>query len=445
MAAQPLPVEFLGETEPLLPPLATRSAVGRCEGPGLLKGQTMRITRFVALILFLAAFTAGCSTDKRPVQTEEALLAARAQAARRQEEMFFAAVERVVDRVAARSRGKTEPAVVNLLAISGGGDYGAFGAGFLVGWGQSTDATYRRPEFDVVTGVSTGALLAPFAFLGTDESCKLVEKFYRNPKKDWVLSRGLLFFLPSNPSFMTVDGLERELKAAVDDAMVKQIAAEGAKGRLLLVSATDLDQAEQRVWNLGEEAARGGGDPDRVRRILMASAAIPAIFPPVELDGSSYADGGVSANILLRLDPKTPAGFLKVWQRKYPELPLPKVRYWIIVNNQMRQPPKTVQPKWPAVVGPSLATAIRSATIAEVRWLAAQAHYSNAAYGTDIEVRVVAIPDEWRAPVPGDFQKETMESLTDIGRKMGGEPSSWQVWASPEDARPTTRPASRPR
>lgn len=395
----------------------------------------------VALIVtvFTLAGATGCSSEKRPVQTEQALLAARAERIESQNAVFVAAIERLVDRVAARSAGQKEPATVNLLAMSGGGDFGAFGAGFLVGWGQSTDAAYRRPEFDAVTGVSTGALLAPFAFLGTEESCGLVEKFYRNPKKDWILSRGLFFFLPSNPSFMTIDGLERELKSAVDDNMVKAIAAEGAKGRLLMVSATDLDQAEQHFWSLGDEAKKAtaaGGDPDRVRKILMASAAIPAVFPPVAIDGSAYADGGVSANVFLRLDPESPNGFIRVWQRKHPNLPLPKFHYWIIVNNQIHQPPKTVQPKWPAVIAPSLATAIRSATVAEVRWLTAQALYANAAFGTDIEVRVVAIPDEWRAPVPGDFQKETMESLTDLGRKMGADQTSWKLWAAPRKAAP---------
>jgi hypothetical protein len=83
-------------------------------------------------------------------------------------------------------------------------------------------------------------------------------------------------------------------------------------------------------------------------------------------------------------------------------------------------------------MGPSLATAIRSATLAEVRWLAAQADYVNTKYGTDIEVRVVGIPDSWRPPVEGDFKQETMASLCDLGRKMGADPGSWKVLAAPE-------------
>jgi hypothetical protein len=150
----------------------------------------------------------------------------------------------------------------------------------------------------------------------------------------------------------------------------------------------------------------------------------------VIIDGSAYADGGVTANVFLRLEPEVPYGFIQVWRRKYPGLPMPKVRYWVIINNQLRQPPKTVQLRWPAVISPSLDTAIRSATVAEVRWLTAQANYANAAFGTDIEVRVVAIPDEWRAPVPGSFKQKTMESLSDLGRMLGAEKSSWQLWTA---------------
>lgn len=394
--------------------------------------KTTRMAALLTAALTSVPLWTGCSSQKRMVQTEQVLLAHRMENERTQRDLFNSAVERLVDRVAAENSGTTDVATVDLLAMSGGGDYGAFGAGFLVGWGQSKDGSYRRPEFDAVTGVSTGALLAPFAFLGTDQSCKLVEHFYRNPRKDWITSR-LLFFLPKNPSFMTIAGLERELKTAVDDSIIEALAAETAKGKVILIAATDLDTGTQHFWNLGAEAAKSieTGDPQRVRRILLASAAIPAIFPPVVIDGSAYADGGVTANVFLRLDPESPDSFLQVWKRKYPNKPSPLIRYWIIINNQLHQPPKTVQPRWPAIMAPSLGTAIRSATMAEVRWLAAQAKYANAAFGANIEVRVVAIPDEWRPPVPGDFMKETMESLTDLGRELGSQASSWQLWVAP--------------
>lgn len=388
----------------------------------------------IALIVTILGvqLSTGCAISKRPIQTEQALLKQRTENAEMQRSVFAATVERMVDRIAAATAADKQPRTVNLLAMSGGGDKGAFGAGFLVGWGQSADASYRRPEFDAVTGVSTGALLAPFAFLGTDEACKAVEDFYRHPKKDWVKNR-MLFFLPSHPSFMTLPGLVREINNAVDDDMIRALAAESAKGRAVVITATNLDDGTQQFWNLADEATKAvaSGDSERVRKILLASAAIPAVFPPVDIDGSAYADGGVTANVFLRLDPEAPDGFLQVWRRKYPNIPVPKVRYWVIINNQLHQPPRTVQPRWPAVVSPSLDTAIRSATVAEVRWLTAQANYANAAFGSDIEVRVVAIPDHWRAPAPGNFKKDTMQSLSDLGRSLGANPSSWQLWTAP--------------
>jgi hypothetical protein len=284
-----------------------------------------------------------------------------------------------------------------------------------------------------VTGVSTGALLAPFAYLGTDEACLAVESLYRNPKKDWIQENGLLFFLPSNPSFMKIPGLERDLRAVVNGTLIEQIAEQSRVGKLLAISATDLDLGRQKFWEVGAEAeaAAESGNYDRLQRIMLASAAIPAVFPPIEIGDSIYGDGGVTANVFFRLDISNPSALFPRWKAAHPDKPLPKVRYWVIINNQSAHIPKTVQAKWPEVIGPSLAAAIRSATLAEVRWLAAQADYVNTKYGTDIEVRVVTIPNDWRPPVTGDFEQKTMESLTDLGRTLGSDPRAWTLWTTP--------------
>lgn len=322
---------------------------------------------------------------------------------------------------------------LNVLAMSGGGDLGAFGAGFLVGWGSAPAPEWKRPDFDVVTGVSTGALLAPFAYVGTDEACLKVESFYRNPKTDWLVSGGLLFFLPSNPSFMTLPGLYRDVGLVFNKEFVAQMAAQSRADKLLIISSTDLDLGRQKFWEVGEEAetATTSGDPERLHKILLSSAAIPAAFPPVQIGDSLYADGGVTANVFLRLEAHNPNGLIQRWKVAHPGKPFPKTRYWVIINNQLNHTPKTVQQKWPEVIGPSLETAVRCATAAEVRWLAAKADYCNAVFGTDIEVRLTAIPDSWRPPVEGDFQKETMTSLADLGRKLGADPSCWKLMTLP--------------
>lgn len=353
----------------------------------------------------------------------------------RTEKTYRAMIGRMMDRLWRESESAGDTAgVVDILAMSGGGDYGAFGAGFLVGWGSATDEAVRRPDFDAVTGVSTGALLAPFAYVGTDESCTSVEAFYRNPKNDWMQERGPLFFLPSNGSFMTIPGLERDIRVAIDKQRVEQMAEQSRAGKLLIISATDLDLGRQRYWDVGleAEAAVASGDLDRVQRIMLASSAIPVAFPAVQIDDSLYADGGVTANVFLSLDPRTPDGLIARWKIAHPGKPFPRFRYWVIINNQLAQQPKTVQTKWPSIASASLSTSIRSATLAEVRWLAAQADFINASHYADVEVRVVAIPDDWRAPVEGTFKKETMESLSELGRRMGADPGSWRLWASPQ-------------
>ena len=142
------------------------------------------------------------------------------------------------------AKARTPGATLDFLIISGGGDWGAFGAGVLKGWGR-VKGEMARPQFDAVTGVSTGALIAPFAFLGDDASIERIVQLYRNPAVDIATSRGMLFFLPNNPSFYLLPGLERELRTALDRPMLERIAAQEASGRLLLVNTTNIDLGEK--------------------------------------------------------------------------------------------------------------------------------------------------------------------------------------------------------
>ena len=181
-------------------------------------------TRRAISMLLLAAALCGCaSAPERQARKQEDLFAERrAQDAARQE-----GAKRLVAQMLARAEAKarTPGATIDLLIISGGGDWGAFGAGVLKGWGRVKGES-ARPQFDAVTGVSTGALIAPFAFLGDDESIERIVQLYRNPATDIASSRGLLFFLPNNPSFYLLPGLERELRTALDRDMLERIAAQ---------------------------------------------------------------------------------------------------------------------------------------------------------------------------------------------------------------------------
>src|SRR6185436_5577175 len=155
---------------------------------------------------------------ERQASTQEELLAQR----RAQDAARAEGAKRLVAQMLARveAKARTPRATIDFLIISGGGDWGAFGAGVLKGWGR-VKGDMTRPEFDAVTGVSTGALIAPFAFLGDDASIERIVQLYRNPASDIATSRGLLFFLPNNPSFYLLPGLERELRSALDRGMLE--------------------------------------------------------------------------------------------------------------------------------------------------------------------------------------------------------------------------------
>lgn len=124
-----------------------------------------------------------------------------------------------------------EPFIYDVLIISGGGPKGAFGAGFLEGWGTVESGPTKRPEFDAVTGVSTGALIAPFAFTGTHEAYHKVADFYANPEPNWVRERGKFSFLPHHVSLFNNCHLQDTIREKVDETLVQAV-AEGDRVRI---------------------------------------------------------------------------------------------------------------------------------------------------------------------------------------------------------------------
>ncbi len=189
------------------------------------------------------------------------------------------------------------------LAVSGGGDNGAFGAGLLNGWSE----TGTRPEFRIVTGVSTGALIAPFAFLGPQYDAALREVYTTMTPERVFRARGLSAAL-FNDAMADTSPLADVIAKYADEKMFAAIAREYNEGRLLLISTTDLDAQRPVIWNIGALAASGKpGALQLFHNILRASAAIPGLFQPVmidvELDGKKYqemhVDGGTIAQLFL--------------------------------------------------------------------------------------------------------------------------------------------------
>lgn len=193
---------------------------------------------------------------------------------------------------------------VSYLAVSGGGDNGAFGAGLMNGWTE----TGTRPEFKVVTGVSTGALTAPFAFLGSGYDAMLREVYTTMTPEKVYRPRRLLFAALFDDAMADTAPLAQVIEGYATQAMFDAIAREYQKGRLLMIGTTDLDAQRPVIWNIGALAASGHpGALNLFRKILRASASIPGAFPPVlvdvELDGRKYqemhVDGGTMAQLFL--------------------------------------------------------------------------------------------------------------------------------------------------
>jgi hypothetical protein len=397
----------------------------------------------------LCVAAVACSARQRPRMSEAELIEARDRylsvIATENEEDLLLGLDRGKREIEAHAADPSAPEPrFDVLIISGGGDYGAFGAGFLKGWGAVEDPQWRRPEFDLVTGVSTGALIAPFAFIGDEDAYRRILNLYREPKKDWFNLKGLLFFLPTNESFLSIDGLARDIDRELDEELIRRIVAEREKGRLLQISATNVDLGMRRVWDLGREGKRAleeEGSLARVHDRMRASSAIPAAFPPVEIDGYLYVDGAVTSNILYNANMRSPSSAVHRWKQLNPDTPLPPFRFWVIVNNQLTQIPQVTSPTWVGVTASVAGSAVRAATATALELLASEVAYLNATGAATAELFVVAIPDYWRPPTSGVFQKETMDSLADLGEKLGRQPASWRksTILNPDPAEPLHR------
>jgi len=317
----------------------------------------------------------------------------------------------------------------DVLILSGGGAKGAFGAGFLEGWGTVPEGPDARPEFDMVTGVSTGALIAPFAFIGTDESYRAISDLYLDPQPNWARKRGLLPFLPKNSSLFNNCHLRDAIYAAIDPSVAKDVAAAAATHRVLLIGATNLDTGSGRAFDLGHVAQ--GGDPEAVREPmvsrLLASSAIPAAFAPVLIDGMLYADGGATTNLFIVTFPG-PDGPIAQLQARRPGSPLPKIRVWVLVNQKLSPRQKAVQPRWLDVSGQSLETLTSTSQRFALSMLRDMAENARKERGVDVEIRLVSIPETAPEQQTKDmFDKAYMTSLGDLGRAMGANPSSWET------------------
>lgn len=243
-----------------------------------------------------------------------------------------------------------------ILALSGGADDGAFGAGLLAGWTRQGD----RPEFDIVTGVSAGALIAPFAFLGPAYDDALADTFSRLDADAVAASRGVLGLLDS--SLFDTSPLRRLIGEIIGPSTIEAIASEHRDGRRLFIVTTDLDREAPIVWNMGAIAAADHPlKVDLFQDVLLASSSIPGLFPPVEIavDATGqrfrelHIDGGAATEFLA-----VPEVFLRdaVWPHGSPE----GARLFVVVNNRLSSRAEVVPARFASIVQRSLSTLIRN-------------------------------------------------------------------------------------
>jgi hypothetical protein len=302
---------------------------------------------------------------------------------------------------------------LNVLALSGGGANGAYGAGVLVGWTQAG----TRPQFDIVTGISTGALAAPFAFLGSDWDDELRTAYASGQAEGILGPRGLAAFVA--PSLFSPAKLKQLVDDNVTPELLRAIAAEHARGRRLLVITTNLDGEESVIWDMGVLATQGDEQALILfRRVLVASASIPGVFPPVMIAGLTegrlveemHVDGGVNMPFLA-----TPEAMLN-WTN--PRRGTGRHAIYVLVNGQVSRDYQVVRGRLPDI----MMRTYDSMTKASLRThLVANAVF---AQRNGVNFQVAAIPADITASSL-NFRAASMQAMFERGRESAAAGQAW--------------------
>jgi predicted acylesterase/phospholipase RssA len=320
-------------------------------------------------------------------------------------------------RAAHGERGPLPPAT--LLAISGGGDDGAFTAGLLNGWTAHGD----RPEFKAVTGVSTGALIAPFAFLGPSYD-SVLKQIYTNVSQRDIFKRRNPLSAVFGDALSDTTPLYRLTAQYVNRPLLDAIAAEYAKGRLLLIGTTDLDTLEPVIWNMTAIAA--SKDPDALelfRKIMVASAAIPGAFPPVMIDvtlnGVRYqemhVDGGATAQVFAyppRIDIRAVAASVGVTERQR--------SVYVIRNARLDSEWASVKRRTLPIAGRAISSLMQTQGIGDLYRI----YLTTRDDGVDFNLAYV--PSTFNTPHTKQFDTAYMRSLYQTGYDLAAAGYPWK-------------------
>jgi hypothetical protein len=298
-----------------------------------------------------------------------------------------------------------------------GGD-GAYGAGVLVGW----TASGHRPKFDVVTGISTGALIAPMAFLEPAYDERLKEAFTTVSTADVQQGQNVLAVVGVGDSFSGAGGMEALIARYLTPDMIEEIAAEHRKGRGLLIGTTNLDSQRPIIWDIGAIAESGRPDSiNLIRTIIRASASIPGEFPPVKIavdaDGRPYnelhVDGGVTRQVFLfppGYDPKVVDAAIG-WRANR--------RAYIIRNAKVDPVYHLTQPQLLPIASRSIGTLIKTQGVGDLYRIYTVSQLDK------IDYNLTYIPPDFTAQSKSFLDEQYMRQLFDIGYVEGRAGVHW--------------------
>lgn len=340
-------------------------------------------------------------------------------------------LDRVLREIYAQRRETRPNALsnINYLALSGGGADGAFGAGLLVGWSDAG----TRPEFDVVTGSSTGALIAPFAFLGHAYDGALKEAY--TTREAWtIVRRGSLATIIGNAALADNSQLVSLVDQYVSPAVLAAVAREHRRGRRLYVGTTQLDAQRPVIWDMGAIALRGDESALKLfRQVLVASTSVPGAFPPVlisvQRDGSTYDEMHVDAGVTREV-------FLFPGLFRLGNDPLnPTVRRLFVIRNAKLGPEwEAVEPDLLKIGRRSVSTLIKNQGWGDLDRIYLQARASGIAFN------LASVPQSFAMKEPEPLDVGYRKSLFDIGYGLARNGYSWRKL--PPDLSPaaTSRP-----
>lgn len=307
------------------------------------------------------------------------------------------------------------------LTLSAGGSDGAFGAGLLCGWSESGS----RPPFKLVTGVSTGALIAPFAFVGSSRDHSLREIYTSISQVNVIEERAFWNWFTSD-SIGDTKPLAKLLRRYIDADLLSEVAAAHLTGRRLYVGTTNLDAQRLVIWDLGAIATSGQPDALQLfRDVLMASAAIPVVFPPiyfeVEAGGQRYdemhVDGAVRQQLIAPFAVLDGVGAAQ--EAGLSQAQVHAVLY-VVRNGPIHRRWQTIAPRTTAIAQRALATMTNTMAVQEIYWAFTVAKQRG------VEFRLSAIPESFRPSSGAEFDRVEMNRLFELGYQMGLTGSAWE-------------------